>query len=143
MSQIIDLAHQMEAAYKLLLQEVEAEKSDQAKTRKSLNDRKKSLDDRETSLSEKEVELKVKAETIEAKFSKVRSDEQVQAQYNEVLTLKELAEKKLKEANNHEAEADLKLTWVENREKAVTERETTYKQKIEKEYQEKLKGLLK
>lgn len=139
----MEVASEMEAIQNQLLQDIQVEKVDQAKLKQSILEKKKALDEREESLSTKEKELNVKVVTIEAKFSKVRADEQVQTQYNEALTLKEMAEKKLKLAQDNQAEADLKLTWVTDRERAVSIKETTYKQRIEKEYQEKLKGLLK
>jgi hypothetical protein len=143
MSTIMELASEMEATYKQLLQDIQDEKIDQAKARKLLTDRKTAFEEKESDLSIKEVALNKQAASIEAKFSKIRSDEQIQAQYNEVLILTEEADKKLKLAINHEAEADLKTERVLEREKAVTIRESTYKEKIEKEYQEKLKNLIK
>ena len=139
----MELASEMEAFQNQFLKDIQAEKDDQAKLKKSLLEKKKALDEREVSLSSKEMELKTQEEVINTKFSKVRTDEQVQAQHNEALILKEMAEKQLKLAKDHQAEADLKLTWVADRERAVSVKEATYKQKIEKEYQEKLKGLLK
>jgi len=139
----MELASEMEAIQNQFLKDIQTEKDDQAKLKKSLVEKKKSLEEREESLSTKEMELKKQEDVIKTKFSKVRTDEQVQAQYSEALILKETAEKQLKLAKDHQAEADLKLTWVADRERAVSEKEATYKQKIEKEYQEKLKGLLK
>lgn len=144
MSQLIDLANQMETIYKKLLSEVEAEKKDQTTTRRTLTERKKKLDDREASIVSKEAELKKNTEVVEAKLTKIHTDEELSRTLIECQTLRDDAEKKLKLAHDRDADADLKLSWVADREKSVSERETTYRTKIEKEYQDKIvKSLLK
>ena len=142
MSQIIDLAKQMDSSYQKLLADIETEKESQAKTRKSLSDKKKELDDREASIVSKEEELNKKLADVEKNLDKIRNDQELTRTLLECQTLRDEAEAKLKKAKESEEEAGLKLSWVADREKAVSEREATYKKKIEDEYQKKIVNTL-
>lgn len=143
MSKIMELASELDNEYTILLAEVAKDKDDLANLKKVVTDKKKALDVREAELSTKELAYQKLANEVESKMSKVRTDAQIQAQYSEAFGLKEKADKELKQALDNQTEADLKLTWVSDREKAVSVQEATYQERIEKRISEKFRTLLK
>jgi hypothetical protein len=143
MSKLTDLALELDNEYQTLLAEVARDKEELANLKKAVTAKKQALDEREDFLSGKEVAVTKRETEVEAKFAKVRNDADVQAQFNDTVNLKEEIDKKLKQVTEHEAEVGVAIELCQRKEEALTIREATYKKKIETEYQDKLKNLIK
>lgn len=99
------------------------------------------LDEREAKLSEREKIVSQKEKDVEFRWSKLRRDDEVQNQYNEVLVDREKVKKDRKEITDLIAENNFKLEQIKKKELEMCDRENTYKEKIEKELTKKIIGL--
>lgn len=98
------------------------------------------LDTREAGLIEREKLIKDKENEIEFRWSKLRRDDEVQNQYNEVILEREKVKKGRKEITDLIAENNFKLETIKKKELELCDRENTYKEKIEKELTKKIIG---
>lgn len=99
------------------------------------------LDEREAKLSEREKIVGEKEKDVEFRWSKLRRDDEVQNQYNEVIVDREKVKKDRKEITDLIAENNFKLDQIKKKELEMCDRENTYKEKIEKELTKKIIGL--
>ena len=99
------------------------------------------LDSREAGIIEREKVVKQKENDIEFRWSKLRRDEDVQEQYNETILAKEQVKTDRKAIEDLVAENDLKLETIKKKELDLCDRESTYKEKIERELAKKVINL--
>lgn len=99
------------------------------------------LDKKEAELVEREKVVAQKEKDVEFRWSKLRRDDEVQNQYNEVLVDREKVKKDRKEITDLIAENNFKLEQIKKKELEMCDREATYKEKIEKELTKKIIGL--
>lgn len=99
------------------------------------------LDKKEVELIEREKIVSEKEKEIEFRWSKLRRDDEVQEQYNQVLVDREKVKKDRKEIADMIIENNYKLETIKKKELEMCDRENTYKEKIEKELTRKVIGL--
>lgn len=99
------------------------------------------LDKKEAELIEREKSVAEKEKEIEFRWSKLRRDDEVQEQYNQVLVDREKVKKDRKEIADMIIENNYKLETIKKKELEMCDRENTYKEKIEKELTRKVIGL--
>lgn len=99
------------------------------------------LNAKELALIEREKEVKRGESEIEIKWGKIRRDDEVAAQYNQVLIDRDKIKKERKEITDLIAENNFKLDTIKKKEQEMCVREATYKEKIEKELTRKVIGL--
>ena len=96
------------------------------------------LNTRELALIEREKEVKRGESEIESKWGKIRRDDEVAAQYNEVLIEKDKVKKDRKEITDLIAENNLKLETIKKKEQDLCVREASYRDEIKKEFSDRL-----
>lgn len=143
MNQFHKLAEQLDKEYQAQLDDLNAERDELSKQRKALATKSANLNKKEEEMRASEVDIAKRLQEVEDKFSKIRRDEDVASQYEEVLKLDEANRKAKKEILDLIAEKDLRIEQIHKAERALSDEKATYKEKIRAEIQEELKKLIK
>lgn len=99
------------------------------------------LDKKEAELIEREKSVAEKEKEIEFRWSKLRRDDEVKAQYEELLIAREKFKKEKKEVEDLVAENKLQLETIKRKEMDLSVREQNYKDEIKKSFADSVIGL--
>jgi hypothetical protein len=138
MDKFEQLFSDLKAEQNSIIEELNIKKDELDKKIAFNTEKKKDLEKRELVLIEKEKGFDKRETDVNAKASKLMTEEQLREKNVEVNTLIGINEELLKSAKDERAEAELKMEEVVKRELAVQERERTYEEKIRKQFADKL-----
>lgn len=139
---ILNIASQMEAELNAKEQSIKDRELEVAKEKAELGALKKELEAKRKELVKTEKELSIRQNEVNAGLINIRKDQELSDALASVEVSKDNVKKLLKEANEKDADATMKLELVAKRELALADREREYKDKIKKEIVEGfLKGI--
>lgn len=93
---------------------------------------------REISLNDKEKQLNDRESAVVMYEKTKKREEDVEAQYSEAMKAQTIAQELLKKSKEYDADASQKIAELEKRELALSEREKSYRETLQKEFAQKL-----
>jgi hypothetical protein len=140
LKQIKELLSGVENACLELEIQSQSELAQIATQKTKLAEKSKQLDEREAKIELKEKEFVKKSADVEAKYSKIRSDEQLRVDAQAVEQQRALTIEDLKKAQEERGEARIMLADITKRELALASEKESYKTKIKQQVAEGLIG---